>query len=187
MARRLRKTVNLYVTVIQIVENLRRSWLLSRDGAGDFMPAFAPYPGELEDFEFQLDVNPWRDTHTDQEIWDAFVDPLGVLNIARYDEPEGVRAIWAFNAHLLGTGLAAVIWGSEWAAYRILMMPVALIHVAPAVGLYMLAGAYSGTSHIHGGVSPHSQGMGMPPQVGSGGTRDNPAGWNLSQWWANLF
>ena len=123
MARRSRKTVSLCDTVIQIVENLRRSWLLSRDGAGDFMPAFAPRPGEFDEFQYQLDVNPWRDQHTDREIWNSFVDPFGFVNIARYDEPEGVRAIWAFNAHLLGTGLAATVWGSEWAAYRILMIP----------------------------------------------------------------
>ena len=37
MVRRLRKTVNLYVTVIQIVENLRRSWFLLRNDAGDYL------------------------------------------------------------------------------------------------------------------------------------------------------
>lgn len=48
MARRSRKTVNLYVTVIQIVENLRRSWFLLRNDAGDYL------------FEY----------HEDDPIWD---------------------------------------------------------------------------------------------------------------------
>jgi hypothetical protein len=37
MARRLRKTVNSLDTVIQIVENLRRSWFLQRDVVGDYL------------------------------------------------------------------------------------------------------------------------------------------------------
>jgi hypothetical protein len=48
MARRLRKTVNSLDTVIQIVENLRRSWFLQRDVAGDYL------------FEY----------HEDDPIWD---------------------------------------------------------------------------------------------------------------------
>jgi hypothetical protein len=51
MARRSRKTVNLCVTVIQIVENLRRSWFLQKDVAGDYL------------FEY----------HEDDPIWDFHV------------------------------------------------------------------------------------------------------------------
>ena len=51
------------------------------------------------------------------------------MKIARYDDPEGVRAIWMFNAHLLGLGLAGTIGGSELAAYRMLMMPVTIAAV----------------------------------------------------------
>ena len=58
MARRLRKTVNSLDTVIQIVENLRRSWFLQRDVAGDYL------------FEY----------HEDDPIWDFNPALFSVFN-----------------------------------------------------------------------------------------------------------
>jgi hypothetical protein len=79
------------------------------------------------------------------------------LKIARYDDPEGVRAIWAFNAHLLGTGLAATVWGSEWAAYRMLMMPVTIAAVV---------GPYVATNVIHAGHAEVVESMPQHEQPG---------------------
>ena len=147
MARRLRKTVNLCVTVIQIVESLRRSWFLQRDVAGDFMPAFAPYPGEYDDFEYQLDVNPWRDDHTDQELFDSFIDPFGVFKMFS-DSPAGTRAVWSFNAHMLFS--IGVYASNPYSAFNNYM---ALRYMNAVTVAPILATTYVGTNLIHSAQS----------------------------------
>ena len=115
----------------------------------------------------------------------------GGLESEEFDYYLGSGLIWfgsmayAVNAMEAASALGTTNVAAEFAVYRNLKYIQTVGRVFPATAS---AVAWAATGELHGAVPPGT-GMGMPmtPDLYSGGTSSNPAGWDFSSWWSNLW
>ncbi len=153
----------------------------------------------------------WLPDDPEDAFWFA-IAPLTTIPTAVYSMAAMTTGDWRYGkpdwrANVRNAAIWST-WGATAYGWNLMMSPhnaqylsgtnamKNALHLAaiPSVVLPALAvGSAAGwvaTAEHHGAVTPGvASGIGMPMslELYSGGTADNPAGWDLRQWWSDLF